>query len=46
MVAQVNGTGIEATTSGQPYKIGPSAASVWDPRFVVRFHVDPNMLLA
>ncbi len=45
MVAQVDGIGIEATTSGQPYKIGPAASSVWDPKYVVRVHINPALLV-
>lgn len=43
MVAQVDGVGIEATTSGQPYKVGPDAHSVWDPA-MRRWHVNPAVL--
>lgn len=43
MMAQVDGVGIEATTAGQPYKIGPAAHSVWDPA-LRRWHVDPAVL--
>lgn len=44
MVARIDGTGIEASTSGQPYKVGPSAASPFEPRFRL-FHVDPAVLI-
>lgn len=44
MVAQVDGVGIEATTRGQPFKIGPQARSVWSPEFR-RWHVNPAVLL-
>lgn len=43
MVAQINGVGIESSTYGQPFKVGPEAASVWEPRFQ-RWHVDPAVL--
>lgn len=44
MVAQVNGVGIEATTSGAPFKVGPTARSVWAPEFR-QWHVDPRVLV-
>lgn len=43
MVAQINGVGIEASTSGQPFRIGAEATSVWEPQFQ-RFHIDPAVL--
>lgn len=43
MVAAIDGISIEASTSGQPYKIGPSAASPFDRRFT-QFHIDPGVL--
>lgn len=45
MVASINGVGIEARQSGEPYRIGPEAASVWAPQFT-RFHVDPTLMVA
>lgn len=45
MVASIDGVGIEATTSGQPYKIGPAASSVWDPKYSVRVHIDSALLV-
>lgn len=45
MVARVNGVGIEATTSGAPFVIGPAAKSPWTPGFQV-FHLDPAVLAA
>ena len=44
MVAQVNGVGIEATTSGAPFKVGASARSVWSPEFR-QWHIDPRVLM-
>lgn len=44
MVAQINGVGIEASTSGQPYRVGPQASSVWDSRYQ-RWHIDPAVLV-
>lgn len=45
MVAAINGVGIEATTSGQPFKVGGQAASVWSGQFSARFHVDQTVLV-
>lgn len=44
MVARIDGVGIEATTSGQPYRIGPSAASPFAPQFR-QFHIDDAVLI-
>lgn len=44
MVAQVNGVGIEASSSGQPFRIGTDAASPWEPRFT-QYHIDPGLLI-
>ena len=44
MVASIEGVNIEATTSGQPYKVGPSAASPFEPRFRL-YRVDPAALI-
>jgi hypothetical protein len=43
MVAQINGVGIEARQSGEPYRIGPEAASPWS--LPKQFHVDPVLLV-
>jgi hypothetical protein len=43
MVARIDGVGIEATTSGQPFKIGPEARSPFAPEFR-QYHVDPAVL--
>lgn len=45
MVAQINGVGLEATTSGRPFLVGAPASSVWAPQFPARFHVDPAVLV-
>lgn len=45
MVARIDGVGIEARTSGQPYVIGPGAASPWDKQFTRVYHVDPALLI-
>jgi hypothetical protein len=46
MVAQVDGIGIESRSSGQPYRIGGDAASVFDPKFTRIYHVDERLLVA
>lgn len=46
MTAQVGGVGIESRSSGQPYRIGGSAASVFDPKFTRIYHVDERLLVA
>lgn len=43
MVARINGVGIEATTSGQLFKIGAEAASPWEPQFQL-WHIDERVL--
>lgn len=45
MVAAINGVGIEATSSGQPYRIGADAASPFAPQFV-QYHIDPTLMVA
>lgn len=45
MVAQINGVGIEARSNGEPYRVGPSAASPWDRQFSRRYHVDPTLMV-
>lgn len=42
MVARVNGVGIEARQSGEPYRIGDDAASPWS--LPTQWHVDPAVL--
>lgn len=44
MAARVGGVGIEATTAGAPYRVGPSAASPWDAQFTRRYHIDPALI--
>jgi hypothetical protein len=44
MVARVDGVGIEATTSGQPFKIGSEARSPFAPEFN-QWHLDPAVLM-
>jgi hypothetical protein len=44
MVASINGVNIEATTSGQPFKVGAAAASPFESRFQ-QWHVDPTVLI-
>lgn len=44
MVARIDGTNIEATTSGQPFKIGPDARSPFSPEFSL-WHLDEAVLV-
>lgn len=44
MVARVNGVNIEATSSGQPFKVGEAAASPWSGQFRL-YHIDPALLV-
>lgn len=46
MVARILGVNIESSTSGEPYRFGPDAASPFDPQFTTRFHVVPEHLIA
>lgn len=43
MVAQVLGVNIEASTSGQPFRIGADAKSPWTPGYR-QWHLDPAVL--
>ncbi|MCH9731659.1 MAG: hypothetical protein K0U84_18615 [Actinomycetia bacterium] len=43
MVARVGGVRIEATCCGRPFKVGPSAASPFDPQFT-QYRIDEAVL--
>lgn len=43
MVARIDGVNIEATTSGQPFKVGPDARSPFSPEFR-QWHLDSSVL--
>ncbi len=45
MVAQIEGTRIEARSPGQPFLIGDAAASPWDHQFVAQYRIDPAVLV-
>jgi hypothetical protein len=42
MVVRIDGVGIEATTSGRPYVIGPGAKSPWS--MPTQWHLDPKVI--
>ena len=44
MAAKVNGVRIEARSSGEPFLIGPAAASPWDSQFTAQYHIDESVL--
>lgn len=44
MVAQIQGVGIESSTSGAPFRVGVAARSVWSPGLTL-WHVDPVVLV-
>lgn len=44
MVAQVDGVNIEARRAGQPFRVGPEAASPFDPKFTHRYHINAAIL--